>query len=189
MMHEDALKASTIREAKHRECLEYHSTRLREYRHRTGINQPMCENRECASFLGVHVAERVLSHIFKNVNRMPYGNPGFDFRCGRDYLVDSKSSCRYHRPNCVDRWMFRIDKNQIAEYFLFLAFDDRKNLNPEHIWLIPAGDVNDHVTISISDSNIDKWKEYEQPIDQIITCCDTIRDEASAAIEAAKEDD
>ena len=37
------------------------------------------DNKTCALFLGVHVAERVLSHVFKQVKRMPNGNVGYDF--------------------------------------------------------------------------------------------------------------
>lgn len=154
----------------------YMTNYMREYRHRTGQNQPMSENRESPSFLGVHVAERVLSHLFKNVQRMPYGNPGFDFTCGKGYLVDAKCSCRrQHNPPWADNWMFTINKNQIADYFLCLAFDNRNDLNPEHIWLIPAGDVNDHVGISIAESRLDRWQKYEQPVYRVIACCDTLK--------------
>ena len=46
------------------------------------------ENKECAAFLGVRVAERVLRHTFNDVKMMPYGNPGFDFICNRKKWID-----------------------------------------------------------------------------------------------------
>lgn len=156
-------------------CRTCENKYVAELNHRTGRCQPMSENRECASFLGVHVAERVLSHIFKNVIRMPINNPGFDFRCSRDYLVDAKSSCWNHHPHQADNWQFHIDKNKIAEYFICIAFDNRENLTPEHIWLIPSADVNDNITISIAESMLDKWSKYEHPIDRVILCCNTMR--------------
>lgn len=159
-----------------RKCYaEYSRNRQRDYSHRTGRKQPMNENRECPSFLGVHVAERVLSHIFKNVQKMPYNNPGFDFRCGNGYLVDSKCSCRYHRLHRAESWLFTIRKNRIAEYFLCLAFNNRNDLTPEHLWLIPAGDVNDHTTITITETRLDKWSKYEQPVDRVMACCNVLK--------------
>ena len=156
---------------------EKQAARVREWRHRTGRQRPMSENRDCSSFLGVHVAERVLSYLFKNVVRMPYCNIGYDFKCGKGYLVDVKSSCRYHSniKTQSDRWIFSIKKNQIAEYFLCLAFDNRESLHPEHVWLIPASDVNDHSTISVSETTLSKWSKYERPVNQVATCCDILK--------------
>ena len=54
----------------------------------------MSENKSCALYLGVHIAERVLAGIFNDVHVMPFGNPGYDFRCSKDYLVDVKAGCR-----------------------------------------------------------------------------------------------
>ena len=50
-------------------------------------------NTACSLFLGVHVAERVLSHVFKQVKRMPNGNVGYDFTCARGRKIDVKSAC------------------------------------------------------------------------------------------------
>ena len=155
-----------------RKCKSKYAT---DYNHRTGRKHAMSENRECSTFLGVYVAERVLSHVFKDVQRMPYGTPGFDFRCGKGYMVDVKSSCRHHHPRWADSWLFHIRKNPVAEYFLCLAFDNRYVLDPEHIWLIPAGDINDRDTIGITESKLDKWQKYEQSVDRVIACCNAMK--------------
>ena len=147
-----------------------------DYNRRTGISLPMNENKECGAFLGVHVSERVLSHVFKHVERMPHNNRGYDFICGRGYKIDVKSSCRHHRSgNAADSWGFVIRRNQIAGYFLCLAFDNRESLNPEHIWLIPAGDINNHVMISVADTQVCKWRKYELPINKVMSCCNEMR--------------
>ena len=146
-----------------------------EYNHRTGRSQPMSKNKECPSYLGIHIAERVLSHIFENVRRMPNNNPGFDVICNQDKLIDIKSACRQHIPPWADSWTFIINKNQIAQYFLCLAFDNRQDLNPEHIWLIPACNVNDKIGVSIAETRLAKWSKYEQPVDKVIDCCNTLR--------------
>ena len=146
-----------------------------EHYHRIGRCQPMSENRDCSSFLGVHVAERVLSHVFKHVKKMPYGNPGYDFICGGGYKIDVKSSCRHVRKNWADQWGFHIDKNTIADYFLLLAFDNRENLNPEHIWLISGCDINDHVGVGISETALAKWDQYKLDIDKVSACCNMLK--------------
>ena len=135
----------------------------------------MSENRNCASFLGVYVAERVLSHVFKHVEKMPNGNPGYDFICGGGHKIDVKSACRHVRKNWADMWVFHIEKNQIAEYFLCLAFDNRDDLNPEHIWLIPSNKINDHVSIGISETTLAKWDEYKLDIEKVSACCNALR--------------
>lgn len=147
----------------------------REWRHRTGRQKPMSENRGCAAFLGVHVTERVLSFVFDGVQRMPYGNTGFDFICGGGYKIDAKSACRFSSEKRADCWKFHINNNPTADYFLCLAFNNRINLTPEHIWLIPAADINDHKTASISETALDKWSKYERPLDKMMACCNVMK--------------
>lgn len=149
--------------------------RWREWSHRVGLRKSMSENRGCTAFLGVHVAERVLSHVFKDVQIMPYGNPGFDFTCRHDKLIDVKGSCRNHSEKGADRWHFTIKQNHIADYFLCLAFNNRNDLNPEHIWLIPGDMINDCVSVSISETMLAKWAQYEQPLNKVISCCDSFK--------------
>ena len=150
-----------------------------EYRRRLyyllGRHQPMNKNKSCPMFLGVHVAERVLSHVFKHVERMSVTNHGYDFICGKGYKVDVKSACRNHHKGRSDWWQFAINKNQIAEYFLCLAFDNREDLNPEHIWLIPANDVNHLMLTSIGDTTLSKWDEYKLDVDRVSACCNIIK--------------
>lgn len=156
--------------------------RVRNRDHLSGKKRPMEQARDCSSFLGVHVAERVLAGVFKNVERMPYGHPGYDFICAKGFKIDVKSSCRRHQPKKSDIWIFGVCKNEVADYFLFLAFDNRSDLNPEHVWLVPGSLVNSKTGIGISDNpaSLTKWDNYERPIDKIATCCDAMREMAHA---------
>ena len=154
---------------------EHHRNWFREYTHRMGYSQSMSENRSCSSFLGVHVAEQVLSLVFKHVQRMPNNNPGFDFICKHGYKIDVKSSCRRQYEWRSDQWMFSINRNCIADYFLLLAFDNREDLNPEHVWLIPGCDINDHINVGISETTLAKWDEYKLDITKVVACCNTMR--------------
>jgi hypothetical protein len=86
-----------------------------------------------------------------------------------------KSSCRRHGKCAACNWQFIIKKNPIAEYFLCLAFDNRDDLNPEHVWLIPASDVNDRVSISISETTLAKWDQYKLDVGKVSVCCAAIK--------------
>ena len=133
---------------------------------------PFSKNKKCPQYLGVHIAERVLSYAFKNVQRMPLHNSGFDFICGQGYMIDVKSSCKQKNRN---GWGFRIGHNTIADYFLCLAFDNREDLNPLHAWLIPGEKINHLTGTSICPSTIHKWDEYKLDISKVVKCCDVLR--------------
>lgn len=157
-----------------------HPGRQTERNHRIGTHRPFNENRECASYLGVHIAERALSNFFDHIERMPDNNPGFDFICGKGFKIDVKSSCLHHRLNRTENWDFGIRHNGTADYFLCLGFDDRDSLNPLRIWLIPGNVINRLSGLQIPNSGygISKWSKYERPIDRVIECCNTIREGA-----------
>lgn len=138
---------------------------------------PFEKNRRCPSFLGVHIAEGVLKHMFKNIKQMPINNPGYDFVCDNGYLVDVKSACMYIRIGQSPRWNFHIGKNTTADYFVLLAFDNRNNTTPLHGWIIPGNVLNHLVGVSIGESTISKWDIYKIDMDKVLSCCDEMRDE------------
>ena len=133
--------------------------------------QPMSTNKTCSSYLGVFIAERVIRNVFNHVETMPYGHPGYDFVCSSDKMVDAKSSC----SNKNNRWLFHIERNIVADYFLCLAFDNREDLNPLHIWLLPGDMFNHLVSTSIQPSTIHKWDKYKLPIGKVVDCCEAMR--------------
>lgn len=145
-------------------------------RRRANGGMSMSENVDSSMFLGVHVAEQVLRHMFKNVVQMPYGNHGYDFICGKGYLVDAKASCMIIRDRHSPCWKFTIRKNKIADYFILLAFDNRNDINPLHIWMIPGDVINDSTGVSIATTTLDKWDEYRLDIDKVITCCNAMKE-------------
>lgn len=159
-------------------------------RHRKEINEkqrkrkysqgakPARENKACPKYLGVVIAETVLSTFFDHLEHMPDNTPGYDFICGKGYKIDVKASTLHsHKPKS-NYWLFGINKNQIADYFLCLAFDNRESLQPLHIWLIPGAVINTKQTISIADisKTLSKWQPYEKPLDKVIHCCNLLRD-------------
>jgi len=141
--------------------------------HRKQGHRPFDENRNCSMFLGVHVAERVLSRVFKNVERMPMNNIGYDFICNHGKKIDVKSSCLWN----TNRWGFEIKHNTTADYFLCIAFDNRDDLTPMHVWLIPNNVVSHHKCATISPTTIHKWDAYRLDISRISMCCEILKSE------------
>lgn len=129
----------------------------------------MATNKESTQYLGCYITEQVLMKIFKKVIPMSYCNPGFDFYCGKGYKIDSKSSATGYKG----MWQFGISKNEIADYFLCLAFESRNDLsNPTHLWLIPGKDINHLTNAVIHKTTLPKWSQYEQSLDRVLLCCD-----------------
>ena len=154
--------------------------RLREYARENAYrhgSKPASENKSCALYLGCVVAETVLSHEFPGFKRMPNGNPGYDYDCPKGFKIDVKSACRQHSDTRHDSWHFSIKKNAVADYFLCIAFDDRKTLNPEYVWLIPGNVVNKKTNLCITDlpELISKWSQYERSLKTVLICCNKIR--------------
>lgn len=146
----------------------------RKWIHKKGA-KPMDENKDCPLYLGIHIAERILSYVFKNVQRMPLRNRGFDFICSHEKKIDVKSGCIDNQKGRRPSWYFDIKRNTIADYFLCLAFDNRNNLNPMYIWLIPGYVVNKRKGLRISLSTIVKWNEFRLDIDKVQSCCNVLR--------------
>jgi hypothetical protein len=129
-------------------------------------------NKDCSNWLG-DKAETILMNMFDTVQKMPYDNPGYDFICGKGHKIDCKSRCLGKRD--INTWTFPIHKNKTADYFLCLAFDNRNNMTPLHVWLIPGIILNDKDSVSISKSTINKWKQYEKSLDKVLVCCNTMK--------------
>jgi len=157
--------------------------RKREYNYNVLGQLPMSENKDCAAYLGVNIAERVLAHVFKkeNIERMPYGHKGYDFICGKGKKVDVKSASLIG-----NEWMFAIKHNEIAEQFLLLAFGKRhyddENPKPMKLWLVPSDVIIrgkefwDRETIQIKNTplGLREFEKYElkEGLEHIIECCE-----------------
>lgn len=138
----------------------------------TGQEISIPDNRNCPHYLGC-IAEELLAKTFKDVKRMPYRNPGFDIICNQDFKIDVKSSATGYKGN----WSFSIGKNKVADYFLCVAFEDREDLIPAHVWRIPGKNVNHLTGIEILKSQLSKWSKYEQSLDRVLACCNVMKKE------------
>lgn len=147
----------------------------RQLRYKNNGVKPMSENKNCAYFLGVHVAERILAHVFNDVIKMPLKNPGYDLICNKGKKIDVKSACLQNMKRSNPRWYFNIKQNKIADYFLCLAFDNRSDLNPLYMWLLPGHEFNTILNASIGITTINKWDKYALDINNVKACCDMVR--------------
>ena len=141
---------------------------------------PMADNHECPAWLGIYIAERALSKFFDNIERLPVGSSGGDFRCGKGKLIDVKSSCPTGKQTPC--FHFNINRNIVADYFLCLGFKDRESLEPLHVWLIPGEDVNYSLGISITmgKRSLANWSKYEKSLDKVVARCDQMRETSKA---------
>lgn len=144
-------------------------------RHKNGLLS-MSENKKCSMYLGVHIAERILSNVFKEVKRMPTNHPGYDFICNHGKKIDVKSSCARIRKTHSPQWAFNINNNTEADYFLCIAFDNRESLIPLYLWMIPGDIVNTRRGISISETTLTKWNSFKLPLNKVISCCNAFRE-------------
>ena len=140
--------------------------------------KPMSENKECSQYLGIVVAEKILSKVFKHVERFPLHNHGYDFICGKGFKIDVKSSDVIQRTKNSQQWQFDIRKNKECDFFLCIAFD-RSELKPLKLWLIPSRIVSHLETLSIGQSRFSMWSQWEQPLDKVVACCDSMKGDSS----------
>ncbi|MCK4665975.1 hypothetical protein KAU33_04455 [Candidatus Dependentiae bacterium] len=131
----------------------------------------MYENKTCAAYLGVVIGERLCRHLFKDVEVMPFGNTGYDIICNKGKKIDVKTSCTRYNNGKYPHWGFDINENKIADFFILVAFDNRTDLNPLHLWMISGHEVNKNASKSISPSTVHKWSQWEKDIKNARLCC------------------
>lgn len=130
------------------------------------------DNKNCSVHLGVFVGEKIFSTLYPNAVHMPAGNPGYDFVCRNGAKIDIKTSTLH----TGDRWGFNIDKNILADFFVCIAFDNRIDLNPLHIWMFPSNDVCAFSTITACANTLSKWDKYKMDINKVVKCYNNIRE-------------
>ena len=161
-----------LEEIKKRKKVQYEKTG----REKRGCKS-MYENKLCSQYLGIVIGERLIKHLFKDVQVMPRGNPKFDFICNKGKKIDVKTSTTHLRKKNTPHWEFKTNRNTIPDFFIFVAFDNRTDLNPLHLWMIPGKEINHLTGAKISSSTIHKWNEWKKDIDDTQLCCTEIKKE------------
>lgn len=108
-----------------------------------GDSSPMSENDNCPYYLGVDIAERIIGRkslpiILGDIEKeMSPNYPGFDFILIGNIKVDIKSS------SLLDWYIyvFSINNNGMADYFLLIGINNRTKLDIMHLWLFRKEDI------------------------------------------------
>ena len=166
---------------------EYRRKNLDKIRQRRG-QMPMYENKLCSSYLGVFIAERLCRHLFKDVEVMPYGNTGYDIMCNKGKKIDVKSSCTRFLNDNRSYWIFEVDHNTTADFFICVAFDNRSDLNLLHMWMIPAKEVSNKGRISVQSSYVHKWDKWKRDINDAQICCAEMKTNVKHKLEGKSND-
>lgn len=132
--------------------------------------KPLSENVFCSSYLGVHIAEKLLFDSLPQLKRMPYNNRYYDFIYLNRFKLDVKSACLSHpKDKNSSYWFFDINLNPKADLFALFAFNDRTDLELFHFWFIPANVINSKSILCITNTpnGLSKWLIYEKPLTDI----------------------
>lgn len=123
-------------------CADRYSDYRKEYSWNKLNREPMEFNEYCASHFG-DFTESLMIQTFEDAIRMPNNNPGFDWTCKRGDKIDNKGRCLSYSdrsPNWSG-WHFPIRHNNIADWFILSAWDNRESKNPLHVWAFHKNDI------------------------------------------------
>lgn len=156
--------------------------RDREWLHKTGRNFPSEDNPDCSSWFG-YISENYVMKTFEDPIPMPPCNPGFDWKCKKGKRIDHKGRCLgYSKLSNWSGWRFPIRWNNIADYFILSAWDNRDSLTPLHVWIFHKNDIirgrkfwrRDSIVITNTYMALIEFKNYEvtDRLDKLKELCD-----------------
>jgi len=126
----------------------------------------MKENRMNNKFIGIYIAENGIAKIYEESKRMPCNHPGYDIICPKGYKIDVKATVlsRYNT------FCFGIQKNEVADYFILVGFNNIIELKPLHLWIIKSDEnihgrpLKEFLSLKIIDEPqyIQEYQKYEK---------------------------
>ena len=164
-----------------RKGFEDYNEEHRSYVHNTGRQLPKEVNKKCPAYFG-SFTESLMIQTFEDPIKMPYGNKGFDWTCKRGDKIDNKSVCLSLNIPYWEGWIFSIEYNNIADWFILSAWDDRDSLTPLHVWIFHKNDIvrerkfwrRDSFSITNKPNHLKKFESYEASnrFDKLKDICD-----------------
>lgn len=130
---------------------------------------PVSEYIECPTYFGVYIAENYIMKTFEDPIKAPNNNIGYDWTCKNGYKIDCKASCLNHLDGKTPRWKFNIHFNNIADYFILSAWDNRYSLKPMYVWIFHKNDIvrgkkfwrRDNFNITNNPEYLKEFEKYE----------------------------
>ena len=111
----------------------------KEWRHNTGRQLPITDEGNSTRF--GYISQNYVMRTFEGPEEMPTNNPGFDWKCKNGDKIEHKGSCLQNTRGRYPYWIFNIDWNNIADYFILSAWDSPESLIPLHIWIFHKNDM------------------------------------------------
>lgn len=100
----------------------------------------------------MYIGENYVSKTFEDPIMMPYGNKGFDWICKNGKKIQHEARCLRYDKN---QFTYNIHFNNITDYFILSAWDNREDLEPLYIWIYHK---NDMIRIGHSTKKDKFWK-------------------------------
>ncbi len=138
---------------------EHYNEYSRNRRHNIGESLPKEFNEDCSLYFGEYIAENYIMKTFEDTIKAPCGTKGYDWTCKKGYKIQHKARCMEYDPKGSDwcGWKWSINYNDIADYFILSAWDNRDSMNPIYIWIFHKNDM-----IRKGRSNYTKEKFWER---------------------------
>lgn len=144
---------------------------------------PMSENKNCAPYFGIEIAEKYVFSLFDDAERMPPNNPGYDWICKKGEKIQSIARCLCKSKDSLV-FVFAIKYNNLTDYFILTGWDNRDSLNPLRVWLIHKDEIirgrklweRDSLSIINRPEYLAEFKKYEitDKLEKLKDLCKTI---------------
>lgn len=163
----DIIREQNDKTAKNANCKNWNEYQ-KELMYDKGIHSPLSDNKDCSYYFGLFIAQNYIIKTFEDPIEMPPNNPGFDWICKNGKKIDHKARCLCNVGNCIG-WKFEIKYNNIADYFILSAWDNRDSLNPLRVWIFHKDDIirgkkfwkREFIWITNTPKSLIEFKKYE----------------------------
>lgn len=134
--------------------------------HANGRCLPYYESPKCHDWIGIYIAENIAFGHLKGYERAPFGNHGYDFFNDAGKTVDCKASHLRQTSKTGRGWQFAISRNDIADAFFCIAFDEFPSREILYMWFIPGVEIHHMARLSIGmgKRSRTKWEKYRVPV-------------------------
>lgn len=195
MTTQETRRIRTLRTAKNK-GFETTADYFRSTLYGRGVSSPHSENKECTRYFGDYIEREYVMRIFENVVplkkelyskhlRRPY-----DYECKNGFKLKHVASCiRIDSSHEIPYWGFLIKRNNIPDYWVLSAWDDRESLNPKYVWIIRGDEIfvtqvsrkpfydRESLTVYATKKSIERMSKYDATsrLEQLKDICNVAR--------------
>lgn len=180
---------------------------------------PESENTECPRYFGEYIEREYVSKIFVNPIPISY-SPGwhegkpYDYECQNGFKIKHVAACTsvsiYKISNYtndpIPYYVFNIRRNNVPDYWVLTAWDNRESLEPKYVWIIKGNETfrtqysyregdkpfwdRASWTVYATRKGIDRMSKYEAAgrLEQLKDICNIARNHSNTTGYSAKVD-